>query len=281
MRRRVLFVLATVVLLGLLGAAPAGAAEATGAPVVAKVRLRGPVYLALGDSVAAGVGASDPTTSAYVPLLAARLRKQLHCWPSWHCRRLALHNLGVSGATTASLIADPAQLEAAEAELKARNHDWNPRNDVKVVTIDIGGNDAFAAVPSCLDPTAPGCAAAVQARLDAFQANFDEILGRLRAAAGRRTRIVAMTYYNPLPACQLAPLTDLGSAVLEGGTPLVDQGLNDRIRTVAAAHHVRVAETYGLLANDDLVGGFDCLHPDDSGHELLAGAFAAALRLAS
>jgi lysophospholipase L1-like esterase len=277
MRRRVLFVLAAVLLAGLLGAAPASAAEVPG---VAQTRLRGPVYLALGDSVAAGVGASDPATTAYVPRLADVLRKRLHCWPHWRCHRLALHNLGVSGATTASLIADPAQLEAAEAELKARNHDWDPRNNVKVVTIDIGGNDAFAIVPSCLDPTAPGCAAAVQDKLASFEANFDQILGRLRAAAGRRTRIVAMTYYNPLPACQLAPLTGLGDAVLEGGTPLVDQGLNDRIRTVAAAHGVLVAETYGQVGPADLVGGLDCLHPNDAGHQVVADDFAGALGFA-
>jgi hypothetical protein len=92
---------------------------------------------------------------------------------------------------------------------------------------------------------------------------------------------VAMTYYNPLPACHLAPLAPLGEAVLEGDPALAEQGLNDLIRSISAAHRVEVAETHGLLGPTDLVGGRDCLHPADAGHERIAGAFADALGLAA
>jgi lysophospholipase L1-like esterase len=40
---------------------------------------------------------------------------------------------------------------------------------------------------------------------------------------------------------------------------------------------VLVADTYGLLGPGDLVGGTDCLHPNDAGHQKIAEAFAAAL----
>jgi lysophospholipase L1-like esterase len=40
---------------------------------------------------------------------------------------------------------------------------------------------------------------------------------------------------------------------------------------------VLVADTYGLLGSGDLVGGTDCLHPNDAGHQRIAEAFAAAL----
>jgi hypothetical protein len=45
----------------------------------------------------------------------------------------------VGGATTVSLIAD--QLPEATELLRSRNADRNPRNDVEVVTLHIGGND--------------------------------------------------------------------------------------------------------------------------------------------
>ncbi len=68
------------------------------------------------------------------------------------------------------------------------------------------------------------------------------------------------------------PLADV---VLEGGPVL--EGLNDRIRRIAAANGVLVADTYGLLGPGELVGGTDCLHPNDAGHQKIAEAFAAAL----
>jgi lysophospholipase L1-like esterase len=268
--------IAVALLLTLLVAGPASAGPATDQPA-APSRPRGPVYLALGDSVAFGIGASDPAVTGYVPRLHGVLREELRCWPRPDCPRLALDNLAVPGATTTSLIAD--QLTPAVAQLRARNWDLDPFNDVKVVTIDIGGNDAFAAVPSCLDPTTAQCKAAVDTQLSTFETNFPVILRRLRIAAGPFARVVTMTYYNPLPSCRLAPLASLGEAVLEGATPLVERGLNDLIRSISATYHVRVAETYGQLGPDDLVGGADCLHPNDAGHQVIADRFATTLGL--
>jgi hypothetical protein len=48
---------------------------------------RGDVYVSIGDSIAAGNGASDPSTTGFVALLAAR-------------EEVSLRNLAVSGATT-------------------------------------------------------------------------------------------------------------------------------------------------------------------------------------
>ena len=71
----------------------------------------------------------------------------------------------------------------------------------------------------------------------------------------------------------MAPLADV---VLEGG-PGVAVGLNDLIRSIAAAHGVLVAETYGQLGPGELVGGDDCLHTNDAGYQRITEAFAAAL----
>ena len=60
--------------------------------------------------------------------------------------------------------------------------------------------------------------------------------------------------------------------VLEGGGPL-PAGLNDLIRVIAASHGAEVADTFGKLPPDDLVGGFDCLHPVDSGYAEITEQF--------
>jgi lysophospholipase L1-like esterase len=269
MNRRVV-VLAGILLLGLLTVGGPASADPSQPPIGR------PLYLALGDSLAAGVGASNPAVTAYVPSFYELLRHQLACQQSGRpgCRSLALRNLGVGGATSTTLIA--IQLPEAVAELQTRNGDRNPQNDVKVVTIDIGGNDVFGVVSSCAAGPTPECAALIQTRLETFAANFALILGQLRAAAGPDTVIIAMTYYNPLPSCQLAGLAPLADAVLEGGLG-VAAGLNDLIRSIAAAHGVLVAETYGKLGPGDLVGGTDCLHPNDAGYQTITEAFAAAL----
>jgi lysophospholipase L1-like esterase len=269
MNRRVVM-LAGILILGLLTVTGPASAE-PGQPPIGR-----PLYLALGDSLAAGVGASDPAATAYVPRFYKLLRQQLACQQSGlpGCRSLALRNLGVGGATSTTLLA--TQLPEAVAELQARNGDRNPHNDVKVVTIDIGGNDIFGVVSSCATGVIPECAALIQARLQTFAANFELILGELRAAAGPDTVVIAMTYYNPLPSCRLASLAPLADAVLEGGLG-VTVGLNDLIRSIAAAHGVLVAETYGRLGPADLVGGSDCLHPNDTGYQIITEAFAAAL----
>jgi lysophospholipase L1-like esterase len=88
--------------------------------------------------------------------------------------------------------------------------------------------------------------------------------------------ISAMTYYNPLPSCRLSALAPLADSVLEGA-PGFDGRLNDLIRGISAANGVAVADTYGKLAAENLVGGTDCLHPNDSGHQIIADLFAAAL----
>jgi lysophospholipase L1-like esterase len=201
MRRRVLLLVGIPVLLGLLTMGSAAAESDDGQPPLGQ-----PVYLALGDSVAAGVGASDPAVTGYVPRLYDLLRDEPSCQLLGRpgCGSLALDNLAVGGATSTTLLTD--QLPVAEDELRAHNGDGNPRNDVLVVTIDIGGNDVFSVVPSCTAGATPQCLALVQARLASFEANFSQILSRLRAAAGPDTVIVAMTYYNPLGSCFRAAL---------------------------------------------------------------------------
>jgi lysophospholipase L1-like esterase len=236
-----------------------------------------PVYLALGDSLSTGVGASVPSQTGYVPLFHEYLRRNLSCegrGESEGCAALRLNNIGVSGATTTTLLRD--QLPLALAELEARNQDANPRNDVEVITIDIGGNDAFPLLQVCGGGVTAECAEAIQTTFAQIAQNLTLTLTQLRAAAGPDTEIIVMTYYNPLPGCVFAPAAPLGDLVLEGG-PGLPAGLNDIIRAIAAGVDASVAETFGRLGVQDLVGGSDCLHADDSGYAIIANALAGAL----
>jgi len=213
-------------------------------------------YLALGDSVAAGVGATSPETEGYVPVLARLLSDRIP---------LSARDLAVPGATTATLLRE--QLPVALGVLAGDSA-------VRLVTVTVGGNDVFVPVVQACGRSVedPACPQAVRASVEQVDAGVDELLRRLAQAAGPRTTIAVMAYYDPLPACRLAPLAPLAEQVLEGTGQ--QQGLNDVLRTRAVQHGGVVVETAGRLTPPgDFVGGLDCLHPSSSGHARIASAF--------
>ncbi|MCW2606421.1 MAG: hypothetical protein JWO60_1114, partial [Frankiales bacterium] len=223
-------------------------------------------YLALGDSVAAGVGADAPATGGYVPLLADLLRARLGCDDAGAAGcPLTLRPLAVSGATTATVLRD--QLPAATGLLRGGT-------DVALVTLTVGGNDVFGPVLlACFpDPAVAACRTAVTGALTEADTGIDRVLDGLDAAAPDGTPLAVMTYYDPLPTCRLAALAPLAEQVLEGsGT---QRGLNDLLRARAREHGAVVVETAGRVRDRaDLVGGGDCLHPSARGHARLAEAF--------
>lgn len=124
------------------------------------------------------------------------------------------------GATTTTLLT--GQLTAAVSLIKQRRATATPIDDVRLITLDIGGNDAFGPlIQACSgDPQAPGCATTISTVLGAVTTNLRTILSELREAAGPDTTIGVMTYYNPLPACVLVGQTSLADLVLEGGGPV-------------------------------------------------------------
>lgn len=300
------FVVLAVVVSGVLG----GGAAATGAGRSPDLVPGLPVYLALGDSIANGQQSADIVpddywatvdawqASGYVAQFGQDLGSTLNCLPGLGeetppgCRQLQLQNLarsaipatveppGRPGVTTQLLIDE--QLPAATALLERRNGDKNRRNDVEVVTLTVGGNDAFGTIlGACLGPDPSGCLPAIQSVFTTFSQNYTYILSELRAAAGPDTNIVTMTYYNPVPYCIIGqanpgaiPFVDW---VLEGGTlpgvGTLEVGYNDLIEMISANFGATPAETFGLLGAGDFVGGADCLHPNLSGHTKIAGAF--------
>jgi len=235
----------------------------------------GAAVVAVGDSVAAGIGSSNPDELGYVPRFhRAVLSEDCADGDPDACPHLELVTFAVPGATSSALIAD--QLGPAVAEIVARAGDGDPGNDVEYITVTIGGNDAFnPIIGACAGGVTPECESTIASVFGTYTTNLALILGALRSAAPE-VEIGIMTYYNPLGSCHFAALAPLGDLVLEGGGPL-PAGLNDIIRGVAAATGVTVVETYGLLDGKDLVGGSDCLHPDNSGHRKIADAYVGAL----
>jgi putative cell wall-binding protein/lysophospholipase L1-like esterase len=237
-------------------------------------------YLALGDSVPAGyVSRLQPVGPSYVDAAAGRLRGLEDCGvgAAAGCT-LEVQNLSVPGQTTADFIAK--QLPGAVTLLAQRNGNASPDDDVRLVTLTIGGNDVFGPVLAACGPkgSQAACASTVPRVLEAVSSGYATILAALREAAGPETTIALTTYYNPLGACFLKDLEPLADAVLEGGALGVEAGVNDIVRARARGVGAVVAELGGgLLGAQDFIGGQDCLHPDASGHDRIGVAVAAAV----
>lgn len=238
-----------------------------------------PLYIALGDSLAVGDGASDPSSTAYVPLFHEYLREALEI------PELALMNLGNGGDTSAELI-EHGHLAEAVDEIRARNFDESLDNDVQVVTLDIGGNDlldlfsTLVMSGTCPDLETslakPECANGLQDTLDGFRENFDRALDEL-GQADPGLPILTANLYNPFSGSGL-PFEELAQWAQEGheGSP-VEEGLNDVIRSVAGEHGVAVADWHGAFQGKsaEFIAP-DRIHANDAGYRAMTDAFIAA-----
>ncbi len=234
----------------------------------------GGLYIALGDSLSAGIGASDAGRS-FVGLVHASLG------PAYE-----LMNLGVPGATSQDLL-NGGKLDQAVQEITQRKADSNPNNKVRLVTLEIGGNDLLSIyfglvqtgdcpdVATSLQKTR--CVDALRSALDGFRPNLTAALDRLRQA-DPSLRIMLLTLYNPFGYVPgLAELSDLS---LEGkpNTPF-PEGLNDVIRDVARGRDdVTVVDLYPLFQGrtPGLISP-DRIHPNDAGYNVMADAVIAAI----
>ena len=217
-----------------------------------------PVILALGDSVAFGMGVPSPETGGFPAVLHRRL-----CEGDDDCPIGEVVNLAIPGATSTGV--RQSQLPPALAVLSDR--------EVALVTLTVGGNDLFDRLLSdCRSGLRSGCRQSMRRVFAEYGENLNVTLDELRRAAGADIPISVMTYYNPLAACVLAPMSPTAQVVLEGGIQPMS-GFNDLIRVTAAATETQVAEVSGRLSPGDYVGGLDCIHPNDAGHEKIAAAF--------
>ncbi len=242
-------------------------------PIVACSGSEKLTYLALGDSFATGLGASKADLG-YVPLFYSYLREN----PK---QDLSLVSEAVVGETTASAIAT-GQLGKALAELRFRNQDKDPTNNVIVITLDLGINDVNALVPAgqpCAPPVAPnssGCVSAANARVDAAEQNLTAILHSLRVAAGSDVKIFVINCFNSYSGTG-QPI----EATLDALVTLINQ----KIAAVAALPDVdaKLVDAYdafkGRGAQLTSVGApSGDFHANDAGYRVLADLLIAAYR---
>jgi lysophospholipase L1-like esterase len=237
-------------------------------------------YVALGDSLAWGDGASVPTETAYVPLLADYFAGIPHGGAKGNL------NLAIRGETTSSFIA--GQLGAAMAAI------GDPTTDTRVVTLSVGGNDMLDLLnepsdPCVMDPGSLVCQFLVGNALAGVAANYPVILGGLAQAMADDPgdeRMYVLTLYNPFggtghPFEAVVDTALLGSDLqIDCGALQTDPtaaGLNDIVACTSLAFGATVVDSYPVIGDDALtlthIGdpGFN-IHPTDEGYALIAKA---------
>jgi lysophospholipase L1-like esterase len=244
-------------------------------------------YLALGDSLATGGGATPG--HGYV--------NDVYAHEAAIIPGLQLENLGCAGDSTTEMIhgglcasreVTGNQLGDAEAFLASHV------GTVKFVTIDIGGDDVNGCAPGgVINNTC------VQRGLQAVATNMQTILRGLRAAGGN-VPIVGMVYYDPWLAFYLNGTSGQQTATTSLG--LVHQ-LNSTLRAAYKQYQARIApvtkdfETWdsaptgsfnGQTLPQDVANICNWTHmceanpnnhANDTGYTVLATAFDARLKL--
>jgi lysophospholipase L1-like esterase len=200
-------------------------------------------YISIGDSIAAGNGASDPARTSFAAIAAGRLG-------------LELTNLAVAGATTSDVI--DKQLSVARGAADAR-----------LITVSAGGNDLAALIPNATctqDPLPETCP--LDEALAGVQERLLRIVRDLRAAHPDAA-IVLLAYPNFF--------SNTGHE-FEAPAARVLPRFAETVRAVAAAAgpRVAVADASGLFdgRGDELTHVLDDVfdpHPNDAGHDALAG----------
>jgi hypothetical protein len=131
-----------------------------------------------------------------------------------------------------------SQLEAALAFLRAHRH------QVRLVTIDIGGNDVNGCV-SFATGIDENC---FRQGLFTIALNLFVTVAALRHAAPEAT-IVGMTYYDTALAAY--PTGPAGQALAKASLPLAHQ-LNGLLTLIYRLAHFRVADVAGAFSTDDM-----------------------------
>lgn len=228
------------------------------------------LYLALGDSLSYGNGASNRAATAWVPLVKQALGS------GW-----ALSNLGVPGYTSAQLLSK-GQVASAVSQINARKNDNVAGNEVGAITLEIGGNDLLnlyedlvitGKCPSVTESLQiPECVDGLRNALTAFTPNLESAVDQLQQAAPG-VPIFLATLYNPFSGGSVN-LDGIGALALEGqeGTPFAT-GLNDAVRAVAQEKGTYLVEWYApFLGKVNEYISQDLIHPNDTGQQVMAQA---------
>ncbi len=239
--------------------------------IAAAVVLAGPasasaagLYVGLGDSVAAGDGAS--AGHSFFDLYCAYLESSAGGSRVDQCV-----NEAQPGATTQSAL-DGGMVQQAVNDILAST-------DTPIVTVVLGGNDGLGS-PGCQPITGAGCE---------FIANMRIILDQLETALASRPGphvIQWLEYYNPNhdnPFGNESADNATAAALLGNDFALTDCssydlsliGLNDAINCVANEKGATPVDAYAPFQSDCTSSDYcfsDALHPNDKGYGLIFDA---------
>ena len=266
-------------MLGLLASVAVGLTSLAGSPAPAQAAAPVEYYVAMGDSLAAGSGAST-TANDYVSLV---YQHELARHPG-----LQLENLGCGGATSASVVNGPGcsyttgtQLGDAEAFLRAHP------GQVEMLTIDIGAND----VDGCIGSSGINTSC-LQSGLGQITTNLPLILRGLRAA-DPTLAIYGMDYYDPFlnqwltgasgqtvaqesEAGVVALNNELGQLYSANKAAMADPATLFQTTNFALTgtyNGTTVPENVALVCAWTLMCSENNIHANDQGHAELALAF--------
>ncbi len=220
-----------------------------------------PFYVALGDSLAANVGVVE-AQDGYV----SRLHNQLEIRDE---ATYGVHNFGVSGETTGTLIR-AGQLDEALAFMEGREIDY--------VTIDIGANNLLGHLGSddCSQSLSdPACRERLDHAFETYDDDLVVIFDALSEAVPDAT-IMFMKAYNPfsLGFADAVAFERESDQVLAEFNDIAEQVALDRGLLVADAElpmmGTTAATTHMLDAEPDI-------HPTGAGYDILACSFLTAL----
>ena len=210
----------------------------------------GDEYLALGDSVAYGVGAPTPYEMGYAGLFYSKYLQRVQ--PHLHSYK----DFGVPGETSHTFLEDSnsqtlSQYQRALNEIdaaKALNRRISP------ITLTIGGNDMLDARNTSLENK--------NAILTKYTANLQKILVGLQAHTGGHSDIIVTTYFNPF-----------GNASGADDDANWVQRFNDVIKQTAQQQAATTADFYTpILGNERNLtwNSYGDVHPNRLGYTKLA-----------
>jgi lysophospholipase L1-like esterase len=268
-------------------------------PGVAQAKKKPSYYVSLGDSYAAGFqpvpqpdGATTRHGFAYQLVGLANKRGY----------KLKLVNFGCAGETTETILkrtkkcrglgpggvkyAGKTQVAAATKFIKKH------RGQIGLITVSIGGNDLTFCAKQ------PDPVACVGPALEKVKANGKVLMKRLRKAAGKKTRIVGITYPDVLLGAWVNGNQDLAKLSVVAFQSLLNPALKALYEsygakfvdvTTATGAYTPLEQTQNLAPYGDIPVAvaeaceltyycqYEDIHPKTSGYTLIAQLIAATL----
>jgi lysophospholipase L1-like esterase len=202
-------------------------------------------YLALGDSLTAGLGSSETNylrLHAFVPRLTAHLRQEY---------QVHVENHGIPGITSEQLLLYLTQGPGVEQKLK----------DADVITITIGGNDLLQLLRS-----ENLTKEQIESTIQQFGQQLEEIISQIRDS-NEKESIHVMELYTPYD--ENHPLHLTGQLAISS----YNKELSERLSSYKNVHLVSVYTSFLNKGSQLTHIDQNDIHPNDQGYEVIFNAF--------